>query len=136
IDRGNDAKAIWIGNVLIVVACTGFWLWPNSGMELVGLSVLLGFGHMFCMAGHQMLMTRVGGPKSRESVLGHYMVAAAVGQGGGPFVVGWLGGSAAVPPTGLLFTICLAVAAVSLIVALVIRQARGEGLARNVSLIP
>src|SRR6185437_4478074 len=23
IDLGNDAKAIWIGNVLIVVACTG-----------------------------------------------------------------------------------------------------------------
>ena len=129
IDRGNDARAIWIGNVLIVVACTGFWLWPISGTHLLALSVLLGFGHMFCMAGHQMLMTRAGGPKSRESVLGYYMVAAAVGQGGGPLVVGWLGGTAAVPPTGLLFTICLAVAAVSLIVALAIRQARGEAVA-------
>src|SRR3954447_9961472 len=40
IDLGNDAKAIWIGNVLIVVACIGFWLWPNSGPQLVALSVL------------------------------------------------------------------------------------------------
>jgi len=136
IDLGNDAKAIWIGNVLIVVACTGFWLWPNSGAQLLALSVLLGFGHMFCMAGHQMLMTRAGGPKSRESVLGYYMVAAAVGQGGGPLVVGWLGGQAAVPPTGLLFAICLAVAAAGLVVALMIRQARREGLRRNESIVP
>ena len=33
IDRGNDARAIWIGNVLILVACTGFWLWSNSAIE-------------------------------------------------------------------------------------------------------
>src|SRR6185295_6451593 len=47
IDLGNDAKAIWIGNVLIVAACAGFWLWPLSGVHLLALSVLLGFGHMF-----------------------------------------------------------------------------------------
>jgi MFS family permease len=137
IDRGNDARAVWTGNVLIVVACLGFWLWPVSGMHLLGFSVLLGFGHMFCMAGHQMLMTRAGGPKSRESVLGYYMVAAAVGQGGGPLVVGWLGGEAAVPPTGTLFTICLATAGVALAVALTIRPMRNAAVAgRKESPVP
>jgi MFS family permease len=137
IDLGNDAKAIWIGNVLIVIACTGFWLWPNSGPSLLALSVLLGFGHMFCMAGHQMIMTRAGGPRSRESVLGHYMVAAAVGQGGGPLVVGWLGGTAAVPPTGILFTICLVVSVAALVVALLIRQASRDGSgSKKATLIP
>jgi hypothetical protein len=92
IDRGYDAQAIRIGNVLILFACIGFWLWPLSGLHLVGLSVLLGFGHMFCMAGHQMLMVRAGGPLSRENVLGYYMIAAAIGQGAGPLVVGWIGG--------------------------------------------
>ena len=84
--------------MLILVACAGFWLWPRSGLHLVGLSVLLGFGHMFCMAGHQMLMVRVGGPLSRESVLGYYMIAAAIGQGAGPLVgrlARRLGGAAA-----------------------------------------
>ncbi len=136
IDRGNDAKAIWIGNVLIVIACTGFWLWPLSGPHLLALSVLLGFGHMFCMAGHQMIMTRAGGPKSRESVLGYYMVAAAIGQGAGPLVVGWLGGTAAVPPTGLLFTIALTIAVAGLVIALLIRQASTSGPRRNESVIP
>jgi len=124
IDRGNDARATWLGAALVFVACIGFWAWPQSAMHLVGFSVLLGFGHMFCMAGHQMLAVRAGGVRSREAALGYYMVAASVGQGLGPFVVGWLGGAAALPPTHLLFAIGLLAAAASVIVALVIRPAR------------
>ena len=76
---------------------------------------------MFCMAGHQMLAVRSGGKRSRETALGYYMVAASIGQGLGPFVVGWLGGAAALPPTGLLFAISLAIAAAGVIVAILIR---------------
>ena len=124
IDRGNDARAVWLGSALVFIACIGFWAWPRSAMHLLGFSVLLGFGHMFCMAGHQMLAVRSGGSRSRESVLGYYMVAASIGQGFGPFVVGWLGGSAAVPPTGQLFAVGLLVAAVSAVVALLQRDDR------------
>ena len=123
IDRGNDARAIWIGAALVFVACIGFWAWPRSAMHLLGFSVLLGFGHMFCMAGHQMLAVRSGRQRSREAALGYYMVAASIGQGLGPFVVGWLGGAAALPPTGPLFAIGLAAAAAGVIVALLIRPA-------------
>jgi MFS family permease len=123
IDRGNDARATWLGSALVFAACIGFWAWPRSAMYLLGFSVLLGFGHMFCMAGHQMLAVRSGGKRSRETALGYYMVAASIGQGLGPFVVGWLGGAAALPPTGLLFAISLAVAAASVIVAVLIRPA-------------
>jgi MFS family permease len=121
IDRGNDARALWLGSALVLVACIGFWAWPRSAIHLLAFSVLLGFGHMFCMAGHQMLAVRSGGARSRESVLGYYMVAASVGQGFGPFVVGWLGGTAAVPPTGHLFTVGLFAAALSVLVALLVR---------------
>jgi len=123
IDRGNDARAAWLGSALVFIACVGFWAWPQSAMHLLGFSVLLGFGHMFCMAGHQMLAVRSGGKRSREAALGYYMVAASIGQGLGPFVVGWLGGSAALPPTRLLFAISLAAAGTSVIVALLIRPA-------------
>src|SRR6478672_10915167 len=123
IDRGNDARAAWLGSALVFVACIGFWAWPSSAMHLLGFSVLLGFGHMFCMAGHQMLAVRSGGERSRETALGYYMVAASVGQGLGPFVVGWLGGSAALPPTGLLFASGLIAATLSVLVALLIRPA-------------
>jgi MFS family permease len=120
IDRGNDAQACWIGAALVFTACIGFWAWPQSALHLLSFSVLLGFGHMFCMAGHQMLAVRTGGTRSRESVLGYYMVAASVGQGLGPFVVGWLGGSAALPPTQELFAIGLLAAAIGVIIALLI----------------
>ena len=126
IDRGNDARAIWLGSALIFVACIGFWAWPQSAMHLFGWSVLLGFGHMFCMAGHQMLAVRSAGAPSRETVLGYYMVAASVGQGLGPFVVGWLGGGAALPPTGHLFAIGLVGAAASALVALLIRPTQAS----------
>jgi len=124
IDRGNDAKATRLGAGLVLVACVGFWVWPRSAMHLLAFTVLLDFGHMFCMAGHQMLAVRSGGVHSRETALGYYMVAASIGQGLGPFVVGWLGGSAALPPTEHLFAIGLAAAAASMIVALMIRPAR------------
>jgi MFS family permease len=120
IDRGNDAKACWIGAALVFIACTGFWAWPQSALHLLSFSVLLGFGHMFCMAGHQMIAVRAGGTRSRESVLGYYMVAASIGQGLGPLIVGWLGGSAALPPTQKLFAIGLIAAAISVVIALLI----------------
>ncbi|MCC6777673.1 MAG: MFS transporter [Hyphomicrobiales bacterium] len=121
IDRGNDARAIWLGSALVLVACIGFWAWPSSATHLLGYSVLLGFGHMFCMAGHQMLAVRSGGVRRRERVLGYYMVAASIGQGAGPLIVGWLGGAAAVPPTGQLFTIGLMLAGASAAVAFMVR---------------
>ena len=124
IDRGNDARACWIGSALICVACLGFWAWPDSALQLLSFSVLLGFGHMFCMAGHQMLAVRAGGPLTRESVLGYYMIAASLGQGFGPFMVGWMGGSAALPPTHKLFAVSLLTAGASVMLALLIRPQR------------
>jgi len=126
IDRGNDAHAAWLGSALMFTACIGFWAWPRSAIHLLGFSVLLGFGHMFCMAGHQMLAVRAGGKRSLETALGYYMVAASIGQGLGPFVVGWLGGAAALPPTGLLFEIGFLVAAVSVVIAVLIRHLAGK----------
>ena len=121
IDRGNDAKACWLGAALVLIACIGFWGWSGSALYLLSFSVLLGFGHMFCMAGHQMLAVHAGGIRSRENVIGYYMVATSVGQGLGPLVVGWLGGSAALAPTQELFAIGLVAAVASAAIALLIR---------------
>src|SRR5947209_19613264 len=47
IDRGNDARATWLGSALVFTACIGVWAWPRSAMRLLGFSVLAGFGHIF-----------------------------------------------------------------------------------------
>ncbi len=82
----------------------------------------MGIGHIMLMASQQMLCVRAAkSPRAMESVFGNYMVAGAIGQGAGPYIVGWTGGSATVPPTHLLFTIALACAVASFLVSLTMR---------------
>jgi predicted MFS family arabinose efflux permease len=75
------------------------------------------------MASQQMLAVRCANMRGREAAFGHYMVAVSTGQGLGPFVVGWLGGSATVPATGYLFGIGFFAAVLCLAVALLLRPA-------------
>jgi MFS family permease len=123
IDRGNDSQAAWIGTALILVAALGFWAWSPSGLHLLAFTIVLGFGHMFCMASHQVLSVRSANLRGRDAAFGHFMVAASTGQGLGPFIVGWLGGSATVPATGYLFGIGLLASALFMAVALTLRPA-------------
>ena len=123
IDRGNDSRAAWIGAALVLLAAAGFWGWSSSALHLLAFTVVLGFGHMFCMASHQMLAVRCANMRGREVAFGHYMVAVSTGQGLGPFIVGWLGGSATVPATGYLFGIGFGAALLCLAVALTLRPA-------------
>ena len=123
IDRGNDSRAAWMGSALLVLAAIGLWAWPRSGPHLLAITIVLGFGHLFCMASQQMLAVRSANAHGREAAFGHYMVAVSVGQGLGPFIVGWLGGSSMVPPTGNLFGIGLIGTALCLAVALTMRPA-------------
>jgi MFS family permease len=123
IDRGNDSQVAWIGAALVLISAAGFWAWSTSGLQLLAFTVVLGFGHMFCMASQQMLAVRCANMRGREAAFGHYMVAVSTGQGLGPFIVGWLGGSSTVPSTGYLFGIGLIAAVLCLAVALTLRPA-------------
>jgi len=120
IDRGYDAQTTWLGAAIFAAACAGFAT-ASSAVALLVSSTIMGIGHIMLMASQQMLCVRAAGPRSLESVFGNYMVAGAIGQGAGPYVVGWLGGAAAVPPTQTLFIIAAAIAALTCILALTIR---------------
>jgi predicted MFS family arabinose efflux permease len=120
IDRGNDALAAWIGGALLVVTALGFVLW-SSPVGLIACTAMLGVSQMFLIAGQQIVCLR-SAPVRFEEAFGHYMVANAIGQGLGPYLVGWIGGGATVPPTGLLFTVGLAIAVLALAFALAIRR--------------
>jgi MFS family permease len=132
IDRGYDAQTTWTGASIFFVAATGFALW-SSPEGLLVFSTVMGIGHIMLMASQQMLCVRAAGPRSLESVFGNYMVAGAIGQGIGPYVVGWVGGSAAVPPTQLLFAVAAGLAAFSLAIALTMRprSERPAAVAKN-----
>jgi predicted MFS family arabinose efflux permease len=122
-DRGNDAPAAWIGSGLLVTACAGFWLFANSVAALLLLTALFGIAHLFLMASQQMLCIRCSGLRGRDSVFGNYLVASAIGQGLGPYIIAWSSGLAMLPPTGTLFGIAAAIAVLSLLTAGAIRPA-------------
>ena len=120
IDRGNDARTAWIGGGLLVLACAGFAL-MQSLLALLLCTALLGIAHLMLVISQQVLCARHGGKDGVDRMIGNYMVANAIGQGIGPSIVGWAGGSASIPPTGLLFTIGVGFAALTLAGSLLLR---------------
>jgi MFS family permease len=121
IDRGHDAMSAWVGAFLMLLACAGMYTYSGSEIYLLIFSVMLGFGHMFCMAAHQMISVRCASGMMREHVFGYHMIAIATGQGLGPMLLGYLGGGAHIPPTQLLFTCALGFAVVSQLLSFLLR---------------
>ncbi len=121
IDRGNDLKMIWAGTALLVAACAGIALLPSI-YALLFFTAAFGIGHLFLSIGLQVLCAQQPGPGVMERMLGNYMIATAVGQGAGPAVVGWVGGSAAIPPTQPLFWIGFATAILAFVASLFLRS--------------
>ncbi len=132
IDRGYDAQTSWLGAVIFAVAC-GSFTFASSPVALLVASTIMGTGHIMLMASQQMLCVRAAGPRTLESVFGNYMVAGAIGQGIGPYVVGWIGGAASVPPTQTLFIIAAIISVLSFAVALAMRPGPDKPLAKGES---
>ena len=106
---------------LLVFACFGFALLPNL-IALLAFTAITGTAHLMLNISQQVLCTRCGsGPGAMERTIGNYMVANAVGQGIGPYIVGLSGGSASLPPTHFLFSIAPGARVVALASALMIR---------------
>jgi predicted MFS family arabinose efflux permease len=123
LDRGLDAQVAWIGSGVFVLTGVGFYFFSDSLSALLLLTALFGVGHLLTMASQQMLCVRCAGPRGREAAFGNYVVSSAIGQGLGPYLIAWMGGTASVPPTGKLFGIALIVAILSLATAAAIRPA-------------
>lgn len=121
IDRGNDMKMVWAGTGLLVVACAGMVISPAI-YSLLFFTAVLGIGHLFLSIGIQVLCAQQPGPGVMERMLGNYMIATAIGQGAGPAIVGWVGGSAAIPPTQPLFWIGLGTASFAFLSSLLLRS--------------
>ncbi len=123
IDRGNDARVVWLGSGISLAANFCFWAWADSGVNILLFTILGGVGHLFLMAGHQALTLRCTGPQSRESIIGTYMVVLSIGQMLAPLWVGWTAGGAKIPPTQHVFSVALAVAIIAFAFSFVLRPA-------------
>jgi len=122
-DRGHDSRAAQVGALLSLAGSMILWLAPDSRLHLLVANVVLGVGHLLCMAAHQVISVRSAGPHSREAAFGYYMMGLSVGQGLGPFVMGLAAGDARVAPTNLLFLLGVLVALAGLVTSLTLRNA-------------
>jgi MFS family permease len=112
VDRGHDALTARFGSLVILGCCLGYRLSEAGLTELLFFTAFLGVGHTLLMVSQQMIVVRSArNDVSRETAFGHYMVATALGQGIGPLIVGWLGGSLQIPPTRYLFAVAVVLAA-------------------------
>ena len=123
IDRNHDAHAAMIGSGMMLAAVVGL-RFADSPLSIMPFTALFGVGHLFLMAAHQMLCVRAAGERNRDSVFGNFLMMTGIGQGLGPFIVGWVGGAARVPDTAFLFTIGIAIAALAFVNSLCLRPAR------------
>ena len=122
IDQGNEAKTAAIGAGLLCVSCGGFALW-SSLTGLLIFTALLGLGHLMLVISQQVLCATDPRPGALERNIGNYMVANAIGQGLGPYIVGFVGGAASIPPTQWLFTAGFVGSLVMFAAALLLRPA-------------
>ena len=123
IDRNHDAHAAMIGSGMMLGAVVGL-RFADSPFTIMPYTALFGVGHLFLMASHQMLCVRAAGDHNRDSVFGNFLMMTGIGQGLGPFIVGWVGGEARVPDTGFLFTIAIGVGLAAFVVSLCLPPAR------------
>ncbi|MGE3246525.1 MAG: MFS transporter [Beijerinckiaceae bacterium] len=121
IDKGNDARIVWAGSALALVSNVGFWGLGHSGLNLLLFTVVGGVGHLCLMAGHQSMTLRCSGPKSREGVIGTYMVVLSIGQMIGPIYIAWVAGDSKIPPTQLLFSVALGLAVLAFALGFLLR---------------
>jgi len=123
IDRNHDAHAAMIGSGMMLVSVVGL-RFAESPLAILPWTALFGVGHLFLMAAHQMLCVRAAGERNRDSVFGNFLMMTGIGQGLGPFIVGWVGGAARVPDTSFLFDIGMGIAALAFVNSLCLRPAR------------
>lgn len=119
VDRNGERIPLWLGACVVLAAAVAFWLIGYSIVVLIVASMALGVGHMMCMLGQQNLVARAIPVARRDSAIGHYSVAASIGQALGPGLIGLLGGSGTTPDTGRVFLggVGLAVGALVLVAA-------------------
>ena len=137
IDQGHDARAAKIGAFVFFLGALGLYFLNSSAVLILVSTAVLGIGHLFLMASHQMLCVRAAGDHNRDVVFGNFLVATGMGQGLGPYVVAYVGGNATVPDTHILFTVGAFMSGLSVVLSLLLRTPpRPKGGDHEVARVP
>ncbi|PWK60330.1 MFS transporter [Aminobacter sp. AP02] len=84
--RGEGATAL-AGSAVVVIAVFGLWLLSSGFLPMMVFTCILGVGHVMLVSALQMMTTRCSTPDQHDRVLGHFLVATALGQILGPMAI-------------------------------------------------
>jgi MFS family permease len=88
-DSGASAKAMTSGALGVFVGCAALWLLPPSLPAFLVGTAILGVGQTLSLSSMQMMVSTSSSRAHRDSLLGNYMVAMALGQALGPLFL-WM----------------------------------------------
>lgn len=125
VDRLGERRVMVFGGVVLCAAAAVFVLLGGGVGGLVAGSVLLGIGHLCSVVGQQALVANATEPGRYDRAFGHYTFAASLGQALGPGVILLFGGTRTIPHTEAIFASAVGLAVAVLVVAVVLRPARG-----------
>lgn len=109
IDRGHELLVSRVSAAMIVVACVGFLLLPTA-IGLALFTAVLGISLLSMTVALQVICARVSKPADFPRMIGSYLVANAVGQAVGAYIVATIGGDAKLPSTYPLYLAALVMA--------------------------
>jgi MFS family permease len=125
-DRYGVRRVLACGGFLVLASALLFVMVGGSVVGLVASNLVLGAGQVLSVVSEQAVLANLTGPGRHDSSFGHYTFAASLGQAVGPGLIALLGGSAALPDTGRIFSGSMVVAAAFLAVTLgMTRAVRG-----------
>lgn len=120
IDRGNEIRVARASVVMIVAACIGF-LWLPTVTGLMLFTAVLGMSFLALSVALQVVCARVSSRADFPRVIGSYMVANAMGQTAGAYIVAAVGGDAKLPSTYPLYLAAFVVALLTFASAFLLR---------------
>jgi MFS family permease len=125
VDRFGERRVMLVGGLVLCLAAAVFVLLGGGVPGLVAGSVLLGIGHLCSVVGQQALVANATPPGRHDTAFGYYTFATSLGQALGPGVILLFGGTRTIPHTGAIFASAVALAALVLGVAVLLRPSRG-----------
>jgi MFS family permease len=125
VDRFGERRVMLVGGLVLCMAAAAFVLLGGGIPGLVAGSVLLGIGHLCSVVGQQALVANATPPGRHDTAFGYYTFATSLGQALGPGVILLFGGTRTIPNTGAIFASAVALAALVLGVAVLLKPTGG-----------
>lgn len=121
IDRGNEVRVARVSSILILIACVGF-LWLPTVVGLMLFTAVLGISFLALSVALQVVCARISSRDDFPRVIGSYLVANAIGQTVGAYIVAAVGGDAKLPSTHPLYLAALVLAVLTFASSFLLRS--------------